>query len=64
MSRSSQQSRFDAPEWGVFERKTLGIGALQHLDLTGVCQYIRWLPQIFVQADASDMTFGFFHHWP
>jgi hypothetical protein len=22
------------------------------------------LPQIFVQAEAENMTLGFFHHWP
>lgn len=38
------------------------VGALQHLELTGVCQYIRWLPLIFLQADAEIMMLGFFQH--
>lgn len=27
--------------------------AVQYLELTGVSQYIRWLPLVFVQAEAE-----------
>ena len=40
------------------------IGALQHIELAGVYQYIWWLPLIFVQAEAQKMMLGFFHRWP
>lgn len=40
------------------------IGALQRLEWTGFYQYIRWLPKNFVEAEAENMTLGFFHRWP
>jgi hypothetical protein len=39
------------------------MGVLQYLELTGFCQYIRWLPQNFVEAETDNMTLGFFHRW-
>lgn len=40
------------------------VGALQHLELTEVCQYIRWLPLIFLLIEAGNMMLGYFYHWP
>ena len=40
------------------------VDAVQHLELTGVCQYIRWLPLIFLLIEADNMMLGYFHHWP
>lgn len=40
------------------------VDAVQHLELTGVCQYIQWLPLIFLLIEADNMMLGYFHHWP
>lgn len=49
---------------GEFMPQAGAVGAMQHLELTEVCQYIRWLPLIFLLIEAGNMMLGYFYHWP